>query len=175
MKAIIAMIILGIFLIGCEKKEISVSQEPSSDAIESKEYIRIKEMPDYHVLGVDEIELTDYDGTYKVDIIINGEIDDKINMMYYNMEILSGLTIQMKYNDDTKTLHIFSNFPYETETWIQKGDSFIPTIFAADGPNGGLLLNIHFTNRGIILEWHKESTGNYNYSCNLLLKKITSL
>lgn len=133
-----------------------------------KKYIRIDAMTGYRIFRFNEIELKEYEGAYKIDAILNGEI----NIKSFEFDSLSEIDIQMTFNEDTGELYVLSNFPHESEMTIYGRNRTLSTIYSGGGPIGEYVLNMYFTNRGIILDWTHHKWGEYYYECTLLLKRI---
>jgi hypothetical protein len=135
-----------------------------------REYLPAAEQSDFRIFSVYDMNLQDWRGDYVVDTILDGQID----VTRYGLDDISKIKIKMSYNKDTQQLHIFSNFPGNREHRIPYHFKTSVQIVAADGHGRGIGLNLHFTNKGILLSWWDfDNDRGYRDSAVIRLKSIS--
>ena len=135
------------------------------------EYIHIRDMPIFQEYTRNNMpHLSSYEGFYIVSEIINGNID----ISHFGLDIISDIRVEMRFNDETKTLYISSNLDYCHGNSIDARSIFATvSIVAANGPDGHMIANISLTNGGVILTCHYLSRNiGVDYNINFLLEKV---
>ena len=154
-----------------QEEALTVSIDDVSIFSNSQEFIPIWEMTDITIFRIYEIELKDFVGIYRIGRVLNGIF----NPERFRIESVDDFYIQIESNIGTGEFYFFTNLPGVMQGQMDASSIFRnTTLLAANGPFGFLLVNMHFTSKGILLSFQSVSFDEWYYESIVQMKKITS-
>jgi|GEM_PF-4591354 len=135
-----------------------------------QDFIPIWEMDDFERYVFSTLDLSDYEGTYKISSVINGEFD----FSHFELPHYSDFLLEMVFDEATGYLTVSSNLPFSGISRLHSRHALQWAIglLVADGWNGGIFAQVYITNRGLVLHCHIRIIDlDVNDEINYLLEK----